>query len=74
MDGLEFARTAAGFWHSTLSPLHGALLAAAIANRGEMPSPTLIERAVDRAGRPSPCPVASRATSSTGPPPARWGG
>ena len=35
----EFARTAAGFWHSTLSPLHGALLAATIANRGEMPSP-----------------------------------
>src|SRR5262245_16932544 len=23
-DGLEFARTAAGFWHSTLSPMHGA--------------------------------------------------
>ena len=33
-DQLEFARTAAGFWHSTLSPMHGALLAAAIANRG----------------------------------------
>lgn len=44
-DGLEFARTAAGFWHSTLSPLHGALLAAAIANGGEMPVPTLVERA-----------------------------
>ena len=26
-DDLEFARTAAGFWHSTLSPMHGALLA-----------------------------------------------
>ena len=24
-DRLEFARSAAGFWHSTLSPLHGAL-------------------------------------------------
>ena len=33
-DSLEFARTAAGFWHSTLSPMHGALLAATIANRG----------------------------------------
>lgn len=42
---LEFARTAAGFWHSTLSPLHGALLAATVANRGEMPTPHLIERA-----------------------------
>jgi peptidoglycan glycosyltransferase len=45
-DGLEFARTAAGFWHSTLSPMHGALLAATIANRGVMPTPTLVERAV----------------------------
>ena len=44
-DGLEFARTAAGFWHSTLSPLHGALMAAAVASGGEMPIPTLIERA-----------------------------
>ena len=49
---LEFARTAAGFWHSTLSPMHGALLAAAIANRGQMPAPMLIDRAVDRDGRP----------------------
>ena len=51
-DGLEFARTAAGFWHSTLSPMHGALLAAAIANRGQMPAPMLIDRARDRSGRP----------------------
>jgi len=42
---LEFARTAAGFWHSTLSPLHGALLAAAIADGGRMVTPYLIERA-----------------------------
>ena len=72
---LEFARTAAGFWHSTLSPLHGALLAATIANRGDMPTPTLIDRAVDAdgahaadaaAGGPPP-------PSSAGPPPrARW--
>jgi peptidoglycan glycosyltransferase len=50
-DALEFARTAAGFWHSTLSPMHGALLAAAIANHGEMPAPTLVERAFDADGR-----------------------
>jgi penicillin-binding protein A len=50
-DALEFARTAAGFWHSTLSPMHGALLAAAIADHGEMPAPTLIDRAFDAAGR-----------------------
>jgi peptidoglycan glycosyltransferase len=48
---LEFARTAAGFWHSTLSPLHGALLAAAVANHGEMPAPVLIERATGSEGQ-----------------------
>jgi len=58
-DELEFARTAAGFWHSTLSPMHGALLAAAIANRGQMPAPTLIDRARDRDGRPIAQPVAT---------------
>jgi len=58
-DDLEFARTAAGFWHSTLSPMHGALLAATIANRGDMPAPMLIDRAVDRSGRPIVAPVAS---------------
>jgi len=49
-DPLEFARAAAGFWHSSLSPLHGALLAATIANRGEMPGAHLIEKAVDGNG------------------------
>jgi len=44
-DPLEFARTAAGFWHSTLSPLHGAVLAAAIGGGGRMVTPYLIERA-----------------------------
>jgi cell division protein FtsI/penicillin-binding protein 2 len=47
---LEFARTAAGFWHSSLSAMHGALLAAAVANRGEMPAPRLITKAVDGRG------------------------
>jgi peptidoglycan glycosyltransferase len=51
-DRLEFARTAAGFWHSSLSPLHGALVAAAVANGGEMPAPRLIERAMDADGHP----------------------
>ncbi len=58
-DHLEFARAAAGFWHSTLSPLHGALLAATIANRGDMPSPTLIDSAVDGTGHPVQLPVAA---------------
>lgn len=56
-DQLEFARTAAGFWHSTLSPLHGALLAAAIANGGEMPLPRLIERATGSEGQPLAIPA-----------------
>jgi peptidoglycan glycosyltransferase len=51
-DRLEMARASAGFWHSTLSPLHGALLAATIADRGEMPAPTLVERAFDARGLP----------------------
>jgi peptidoglycan glycosyltransferase len=49
-DSLEFARAAAGFWHSSLSPLHGALVAATIANHGEMPPMHVIARAVSPAG------------------------
>lgn len=56
-DHLEFARTAAGFWHSTLSPLHGALLAATVANQGTMPTPHLIERAVGSEGQPLSLPA-----------------
>jgi len=51
-EPLEFARTAAGFWHSSLSALHGALLAATIANRGEMPGAHIIDRALDAQGNP----------------------
>jgi len=64
-DRLEFARTAAGFWHSTLSPLHGALLAAAVANRGEMPSPRLIERAFGSEGQPVALPAGHGRTVMT---------
>src|SRR5580704_19437468 len=56
---LEMARASAGFWHSTLSPMHGALLAATIANGGTMPSPTLIERAIDADGRLEQLPIAA---------------
>lgn len=37
------ARVAAGFWHTTLSPLHGALVAQALANGGVMVRPQLID-------------------------------
>jgi len=56
-DRLELARASAGFWHSTLSPLHGALLAATIANGGEMPAPTLIDHAQGADGRPEVVPM-----------------
>ena len=49
-DPLEFARAAAGFWHSSLSPLHGTLIAATIANHGVMPAAHIIDRAVDAHG------------------------
>jgi peptidoglycan glycosyltransferase len=49
-ERLEFARTSAGFWHSHMSPLHGALIASAIANDGKMPRPYAVERVVDAQG------------------------
>lgn len=50
-DRLERARTAAGFWHMRMSPLHGAVLAATFARGGTMPVPAMVERVVDRNGR-----------------------
>jgi len=41
-DRLELARAAAGFRHTTMSPLHGALMMAGIANDGVMMVPTLV--------------------------------
>lgn len=49
-DRLERARTAAGFWHMHMSPMHGALIAATIANDGQMPRPALVERVDDVSG------------------------
>jgi len=51
-DRLERARTAAGFWHMHMSPLHGALIAATVANGGAMPRASMIERVLDAHGRP----------------------
>lgn len=41
---------AAGFWHSQLSPLHGALLASTIANDGKMPYAAIVDRIETRGG------------------------
>ena len=49
-DELGFARTAAGFWNSTLSPFEGANLAATIANGGEMVRMSLISSVKDETG------------------------
>jgi cell division protein FtsI/penicillin-binding protein 2 len=46
-EDLEFARTAAGFWHVFLSPLHGARIASAFANGGVMVAPRLVARVRD---------------------------
>jgi cell division protein FtsI/penicillin-binding protein 2 len=49
-ERLEFARTSAGFWHSHLSPLHGALIAATVANRGTMPRAGIVDHILDGEG------------------------
>jgi len=43
-DPLERARTAAGFWHTYLSPLHGALIGASLRNGGLLMRPSVIEQ------------------------------
>lgn len=46
-DPTEFARSAAGFWHSTLSPLAAASLAQTVANHGVALEPRIV-RSVQR--------------------------
>lgn len=46
-EQLGFARTAAGFWNTTLSPIHAAWLSAAIARGGEPVRPVLVTDIVD---------------------------
>lgn len=46
----EFARSAAGFWHTTLSPLAGTVLAQTIANSGLALRPRIVESVVDAEG------------------------
>ena len=44
IDDYEFARTAAGFGNVTLSPIHAASLMAAVANKGLMMRPFLVDQ------------------------------
>lgn len=46
-DPLEFARTAAGFWNTSLSPLAAAVLAQTVANRGITLKPRIV-RSIQR--------------------------
>ncbi|MEZ4299298.1 MAG: penicillin-binding transpeptidase domain-containing protein [Polyangiaceae bacterium] len=49
-DNVGFARTAAGFWNTTLSPFQGANLATTMANGGEMIRLSIVSSVKDDAG------------------------
>jgi penicillin-binding protein A len=49
-DKLEFARAAAGFWHSELSPLGGALVANTVASGGLSVTPRIVAAIIDKDG------------------------
>lgn len=50
-DNLGFARTAAGFWNTTLSPVHAAWLSATIARGGEPVRPHVVNEVADDGGK-----------------------
>ncbi|MDX2051522.1 MAG: penicillin-binding transpeptidase domain-containing protein [Polyangiaceae bacterium] len=47
VESLEFARSAAGFWHSNLSPLAAVVLAQTVANGGVAFAPQIVESVFD---------------------------
>lgn len=49
-ESLEFARTAAGFWNTTLSPLEAAEISATIARGGERVRPSVVDNVVASSG------------------------
>jgi cell division protein FtsI/penicillin-binding protein 2 len=49
-ESLDFARTAAGFWNSTLSPLEAMELSAIVARGGETVRPSVVEKVVGTSG------------------------
>jgi cell division protein FtsI/penicillin-binding protein 2 len=50
-EPLAFARTAAGFWNTTLSPIHAATMSATIARDGDMIRPHIVARITSDTGR-----------------------
>jgi peptidoglycan glycosyltransferase len=49
-DPLGYARTAAGFWNSTLSPLEAAWMSAVVARGGEAPHLSIVKDVIDETG------------------------
>jgi penicillin-binding protein A len=49
-EPLEFARTAAGFWNTTLSPMQAVEMSAIVASGGEAVRPSVVERVVSSSG------------------------
>jgi cell division protein FtsI/penicillin-binding protein 2 len=68
-DTLGFARTAAGFWNTTLSPLQAAQLSATIARGGEPVRPSIVSALVAPGGAVTwsapPAPVYKRAIQAS---------
>lgn len=50
-DRVEFSRAAAGFWHTSLSPLAGAQLAQTVANGGTTIKPWIVSEILDETGQ-----------------------
>jgi cell division protein FtsI/penicillin-binding protein 2 len=50
VEPLEFARTAAGFWNTTLSPLQAAEMSAIVARGGESIRPSVVDRVLSSSG------------------------
>ncbi len=50
VEPLEFARTAAGFWNTTLSPIAAVELSAIVARGGEFVRPTIVDKLVSSTG------------------------
>jgi penicillin-binding protein A len=49
-EPLAFARTAAGFWNTTLSPLHAAWISSSVARGGDMVHPSIVREVVGPSG------------------------
>lgn len=64
-DELARAQVAAGFWHTTLSPLHGALVAQAFAGGGVMTRPQLVDELRRPDGSRAPLPTVWRRQVTT---------